>query len=119
MAKKAAGAVFGAIDLTRLGFIINIIADGNVNTAQIRNLLKSHISEGYTITSDDVRNIRSRCFKYSIEETPIDSEATEKIVTFKPLDEDESITLPDTDTCRKLLSLCDRSFRTPETAGRL
>jgi hypothetical protein len=42
MAKKAAGAVFGALDPKELGLMIQIIADGNVNTAQIRKMLKSH-----------------------------------------------------------------------------
>jgi hypothetical protein len=36
-------------------------------------------------------------FKYSMDGTPMDNEA---IVAFKPLDEDESLDMPDTDTCR-------------------
>jgi hypothetical protein len=59
MAKKAAGAVFGALDLTRLGSIINIIADGHVNTAQIRNLLKMQSHQTTYVTFDrDASSIR-------------------------------------------------------------
>jgi hypothetical protein len=71
MAKKATGHIFAALDLQKLDAIIQIIADGNVSTRQLRNMLKNHIPEGYAITADDVRNVRVRCFKYSMDGTPI------------------------------------------------
>jgi hypothetical protein len=57
MAKKAAGAVFGALDLKELGLIIQINADGNMNTAQIRKMLKSYINnvKRYTKNYQDLR----------------------------------------------------------------
>jgi hypothetical protein len=100
MAKKSTGRIFGALELQKLDSVVQIIADGNVSTKQLRSMLKDHIPPGYAITADDVRNIRVRCFKYSMEETIIDEEAAEKVIAFKPLDEDESLNLPDTDTCR-------------------
>jgi hypothetical protein len=123
MAKKSTGRIVGALELQKLdSSMIQIIANGNVSTQQLRSLLKDHIPPGYTITADDVRNIRVRCFKYSMEETPIDEEAAEKVVAFKPLDggaitnnddedddedDDDNIAPADLDHRRKRPAGCD------------
>jgi hypothetical protein len=91
MAKKTTGRIFGALELQKLDSIIQIIANGNVSTKQLRSLLKDHMPKSHAITADDVRNVRVRCFKCSMEETRVDEQAAEKVVAFKPLDEHEKL----------------------------
>jgi hypothetical protein len=65
IAQKATGGIFGALDLQKLGPIVQIIAHGTVATnSQLRRMLKDHLPGGYEITADDLRNIRVRCVKY-------------------------------------------------------
>jgi hypothetical protein len=101
MAKKAAGAYMGNLDLSKMEHIVEMINGGGVSTRSLRNLLKDHLPPLCTITPDDVRNVRMRALKYSLEEKPLDKDAAEKIILFKPLDEDENIILLHSDACRK------------------
>jgi len=101
LAKKAAGAIFGRLDLSELETAIEMIVNGNMKGHQIRMLLRDHIPHGYDISSDAMRNFRERALKYYLEEKPIDVQSADKLLKFQPLDESEAIVLPNTDLCRQ------------------
>lgn len=101
VAKKAAGAIFGQLDLLELRDAIDMVVDGNMKGHHIRKLLCKHIPDGYEISSDNMRNFRERALKHYLEEKPIDVNSAEKLLKFQPLDANEAIVLPNTDLCRK------------------
>jgi hypothetical protein len=63
LAKKAAGAVFGQLDISQIKDAVELVVEGNMKSHQVRTLLRKHIPEGYEITSDAMRNFRERAFK--------------------------------------------------------
>ena len=60
LAKKAAGAVYGQIDLQEIENTIDLVVTGELKPYQIRNLLRKHIPSGYEVSPDDLRNFKER-----------------------------------------------------------
>ena len=104
MAKKAAGATIGAMDLDHMELIVQMISEGTVNPRQLRGLLKNHIPASYSITPSDVCNFRARALKHSLENKPVDSADAQKLLEFAPLAADESINIVDDDVSREKIA---------------
>ena len=100
LAKKASGGIFGKLNLSALKDTIDIVFSSNVTAQQIRSLLRNHVPDGYDISADSLRNFKERAWKYYLEDNDFDDAAATKLLKFQPLDQNETIQLPDTDICR-------------------
>jgi hypothetical protein len=101
LAKKAAGTVFGQLDISQIKDAIELVVKGNMKSHQVRTLLCKHILEGYEITSDAMRNFRECALKCYLEEKLLDKSLAHKLIKFQPLDASKIFLLPDTDLCHK------------------
>jgi hypothetical protein len=101
LAKKAAGAVFGQLDISQIKDAVELVVEGNMKRHQVQTLLCKHIPEGYEITSDAMRNFRECALKCYLEEKPLDTSLAHKLIKFQPLDASKIFLLPDTDLCHK------------------
>ena len=101
IAKKASGAYMANLDLSKFDNIIEMLSHGRLSAQQVRLVLQDHLPNDVHISSDDIRNVRLRALKYSLEEKPLDKVAATKILQFVPLDQNETIKMADTDSCRR------------------
>jgi hypothetical protein len=106
IAKRKAEAVFGSLELKSFGCAAKLLAHPNTNAWQVHSLLHDHIPDGSVITSNDICNVQERATKYYIKGNTLSKDDADQLIKFKPLDENETITLPDTDLCHsKVLEL--------------
>ena len=73
------------IDVGRLGSALDVTHAGPTCTTQVWMLLAPFLPPSTSITSDDLRNIRTRPMKYRFDKR-LTNEDISKILEFKPLD---------------------------------
>jgi hypothetical protein len=91
IAKKRGGSYMGKLDLKGLSDVVKVCQAGTVTTRQVRNLLLPYLPQGVDISHNDIRNLKARALKIDLLDKEMDREEAEKLIAFKPLDENEQI----------------------------